>query len=99
MRASSTTAHAWPTAGPIQSIAEMASDPQALAREMVVELDHPVAGHTRARGVPVKLGTTPGRVRRPAPTFGQHTREVLREHGFGDAEIDALAAEKAIALG
>ncbi|MEO8836548.1 MAG: CoA transferase [Caldimonas sp.] len=86
-------------AGPIQSIAEMASDPQTLAREMVVELDHPVAGRTRALGVPVKLGTTPGSVRRPAPTFGQHSREVLREHGFGDAEIDALAAEKAIALG
>ncbi len=86
-------------AGPIQSIAEMACDPQTLAREMVVELDHPVAGRTRALGVPVKLGTTPGRVRRPAPTFGQHTREVLREHGFGDEEIDVLAAEKAIALG
>ncbi|MEO7116121.1 MAG: CoA transferase [Caldimonas sp.] len=86
-------------AGPIQSIAEMASDPQTLAREMVVELDHPVAGRTRALGVPVKLGTTPGAVRLPAPTFGQHTREVLREHGFADAEIDALAAEKAIALG
>ncbi len=86
-------------AGPIQSIAEMASDPQTLAREMVVELDHPVAGRTRALGVPVKLGTTPGGVRRPAPTFGQHTREVLRELGFGDSEIDALAAEKAIALG
>jgi crotonobetainyl-CoA:carnitine CoA-transferase CaiB-like acyl-CoA transferase len=86
-------------AGPIQSIAEMASDPQTLAREMVVELDHPVAGRTRALGVPVKLGTTPGGVRRPAPTFGQHTREVLRELGFGDAEIDALAAEKAVALG
>lgn len=86
-------------AGPIRSIAEMASDPQTLAREMVVELDHPVAGRTRALGVPVKLGTTPGAVRLPAPTFGQHTREVLREHGFADAEIDALAAEQAIALG
>ena len=86
-------------AGPILSIGEMVSDPQTLAREMVVELDHPVAGRTRALGVPVKLGTTPGAVRLPAPTFGQHTREVLREHGFADAEIDALAAEQAIALG
>ena len=66
---------------------------------MVVELDHPVAGRPRALGVPVKFSATPGAVRRPAPTFGQHTREVLREHGFADAEIEALAAEQAIVLG
>ncbi len=83
-------------AGPIQSIGEMASDPQTLAREMVVELDHPVAGRTRALGVPVKLSATPGSVRRPAPTFGQHTREVLQQHGYAAAEIDALLAEGAI---
>ncbi|WP_298828604.1 CoA transferase [uncultured Piscinibacter sp.] len=83
-------------AGPIRSIGEMASDPQTLAREMVVELEHPVAGRTRALGVPVKFSATPGSVRRPAPTFGQHTREVLREHGFEAGEIDALLAEGAI---
>jgi crotonobetainyl-CoA:carnitine CoA-transferase CaiB-like acyl-CoA transferase len=86
-------------AGPIHSIGEMAADPQTLAREMVVELDHPVAGRTHALGVPVKLSATPGDIRRPAPTFGQHTREVLLQHGFGDAEIEALAAEGAIRLG
>ena len=53
--------------GPINSIAEMASDPQTLAREMVVELDHPRAGATRALGLPIKLSATPGRVARPAP--------------------------------
>jgi crotonobetainyl-CoA:carnitine CoA-transferase CaiB-like acyl-CoA transferase len=86
-------------AGPIQSIGEMAADPQTLARDMVVELEHPVAGRTRALGVPVKFSATPGGVRRPAPTFGQHTREVLREHGFADAEIEALADEGAVQLG
>jgi crotonobetainyl-CoA:carnitine CoA-transferase CaiB-like acyl-CoA transferase len=86
-------------AGPIQSIGEMAADPQTRAREMVVELDHPVAGRTRALGVPVKFSATPGAIRRPAPTFGQHTREVLREHGFGEAEIGALVAEGAVVLG
>jgi len=86
-------------AGPIQTIGEMAADPQTLAREMVVELDHPVAGRTHALGVPVKLSATPGSVRRPAPTFGQHTREVLREHGFDEAEIEALGAERAVHLG
>ena len=83
-------------AGPINDIAAMATDPQTLAREMVVELQHPVAGATQALGLPIKLGRTPGGVRRPAPTYGQHTREVLRSHGFDDPEIDALARDGAI---
>ena len=76
--------------GPINSIADMAADPQALAREMVVELDHPRAGATRALGLPIKLSASPGRVARPAPLLGQHTREVLAEFGFSASEIDAL---------
>jgi crotonobetainyl-CoA:carnitine CoA-transferase CaiB-like acyl-CoA transferase len=83
--------------GPINSIADVAADPQALAREMVVELEHPRAGRTRALGLPVKLSRTPGKVSRPAPTFGQHTREVLVEFDFSAAEIDALYAAKAVA--
>ncbi len=83
--------------GPINSIAEMAADPQTLAREMVVELDHPRAGRTRALGLPIKLSSTPGGVRRAAPTFGQHTREVLAEFGFSAAEIDNLYAANAVA--
>jgi crotonobetainyl-CoA:carnitine CoA-transferase CaiB-like acyl-CoA transferase len=83
--------------GPINSIAQVASDPQTLARDMVVELDHPRAGRTRALGLPVKLSATPGGVRRPAPTFAQHTREVLGEFGFSSAEIDDLYAAKAVA--
>ncbi len=85
-------------AGPIQSIGEMASDPQTLAREMVVELQHPVAGPTKALGVPVKFSATPGNIRRPAPTFGQHTREVLLQHGYTGAEIDELAQAGAVGL-
>jgi crotonobetainyl-CoA:carnitine CoA-transferase CaiB-like acyl-CoA transferase len=83
--------------GPINSIADMAADPQTAAREMVVELEHPRAGRTRALGLPIKLSATPGSVTRPAPTFGQHTREVLGEFGFSAAEIDALYAANAVA--
>ena len=86
-------------AGPIQSIEQMTRDPQTLAREMVVALDHPVAGRTHALGVPVKLSATPGSLRAPAPTFGQHTAEVLREFGFDAAQIEALVAQGAIRLG
>ncbi len=77
-------------AGPVNTIGEMLADPHVLAREMVVETVHPVAGPTKALGLPIKFTATPGRVRRPAPMLGEHTREVLREAGFADAEIDAL---------
>jgi crotonobetainyl-CoA:carnitine CoA-transferase CaiB-like acyl-CoA transferase len=81
--------------GPINSVADMAADRHALARRMIVELDHPSAGRTRALGLPIKLSATPGDVTRPAPLLGQHTREVLAEFGFAGAEIDALFAEGA----
>ncbi|HEX2333989.1 MAG TPA: CoA transferase [Burkholderiales bacterium] len=83
--------------GPINSIAEVASDPHALAREMVIELEHPRAGRTRALGLPIKLSRTPGKVTRPAPSFGQHTREVLAEFGFSATAIEALYEAKAVA--
>ena len=76
--------------GPINSIADMAADPHTAAREMVVELEHPRAGRTRALGLPIKLSATPGRIARAAPLLGQHTREVLAEYGFAGAEIEAL---------
>jgi crotonobetainyl-CoA:carnitine CoA-transferase CaiB-like acyl-CoA transferase len=76
--------------GPINSVADMASDPQTKAREMVVELEHPRAGRTRALGLPVKLSRTPGKVSRAAPLMGQHTREVLAEFCFSKEEIEAL---------
>jgi len=81
--------------GRINSIADVATDPQALAREMVVELEHPRAGRTRALGLPIKLSRTPGKVSRPAPVLGQHTREVLGEFGFSAAEVDALVGSGA----
>jgi crotonobetainyl-CoA:carnitine CoA-transferase CaiB-like acyl-CoA transferase len=83
--------------GPINTIADMAGDPQTAARGMVVELQHPVAGATRALGLPIKLSASPGEVRRPAPLLGQHTREVLAEYGFSADQIDALYAERAAA--
>jgi crotonobetainyl-CoA:carnitine CoA-transferase CaiB-like acyl-CoA transferase len=76
--------------GPINSIADMAADPHTAAREMVIELEHPRAGRTRALGLPIKLSATPGGVSRAAPLLGQHTREVLAEYGFASREIEAL---------
>ena len=58
---------------------EVYTDPQILARDMVVETVHPVTGPFRTMGVPVKLSATPGAVRRAAPRLGEHTDEVLNE--------------------
>jgi len=79
--------------GPVNSIGEALSHPQALARGMVVDLVHPQAGATKALGCPVHFSATPTSVTRPAPMLGEHTREVLAEAGYSDAEIDAFAAE------
>jgi crotonobetainyl-CoA:carnitine CoA-transferase CaiB-like acyl-CoA transferase len=85
-------------AGPVLDVRQMQADPQALAREMVVETAHPTAGKVKSIGLPIKFSETPGAVTRPAPVLGQHTREVLREHGFSDAETDEMAAQGAIEM-
>jgi crotonobetainyl-CoA:carnitine CoA-transferase CaiB-like acyl-CoA transferase len=86
-------------AGPVLSIMDMHADPQALARGMVIETEHPRAGRTKAIGLPIKLSETPGGIRRPAPLFGQHTREVLGEAGYAPAEIEALTRSGAVVCG
>jgi formyl-CoA transferase len=80
-------------AGPIRDYAQSCADPHTLAREMVVELDHPVEGRVRALGIPVKLSDTQGSIRRIPPGLGQHTDEILRAAGCSDAEIAALRAD------
>ncbi len=86
-------------AGPVFSVTDMHADPQAQARQMIVETMHPKAGPTKAIGLPIKFSETPGGIRGPAPLFGQHTRAVLREAGYADAEIDDLAKSGAVVCG
>ena len=82
--------------GPVLSIKDMQSHPQTLAREMVVELDHPVAGKVNAIGLPIKLSQSPGGVSRPAPRLGEHSSEVLREADYTEAEIAKLMKTGAV---
>ena len=85
-------------AGPVLDIRQMHADPQALAREMIVETVHPTAGKTKSIGLPIKFSETPGKVTRPAPRFGQDTSEVLRDAGFTDVEIERMAAVGAVQM-
>src|SRR6267154_6725854 len=85
-------------AGPVLDVGQMHADPQTLARAMIVETSHPTAGRVASIGLPIKFSETPGSVRRAAPVLGQHTREVLREHGFSDAETDQMVAAGAIQM-
>ena len=83
--------------GPVNRIGDMLADPQVIAREMVVEVDHPKAGRTKTLGLPIKFSDTPGKVERASPLLGQHTVEVLASLGYTAEEIDALCAQGAIA--
>ena len=77
--------------GPIKLISEvLEDDPHVRARQMVVEVEHPVIGKMKTLGVPVKLSETPGAVTRAAPTLGQHSVQVLAEIGYSLDEIEAL---------
>lgn len=84
-------------AGPINTVPAALDDPQARARGMVVDVDHPAAGPTRTLGPVVKLSETPAGVRRAAPMLGEHTDEVLREAGIAPADLAALRAEGVVA--
>lgn len=76
-------------AGPVNSIPEVMEHPHTLHRQMRVGDG---AGYN-ALGVQAKLSRTPGGARRPPPFFGQDTRSVLTEFGFGDGEVDQLVAD------
>jgi len=80
-------------AGPILDVTQMHNDEQALARDMVTDVDHPLAGRVKTLGAPVKFHGTPGGVNRAAPTLGQHSLEVLVEIGYSQTEVQQLVDE------
>ena len=87
-------------AGPVLDINQMHEDPQVIARDMVPETAHPVAGPVRTLGLPVKFSATPGSITAPAPRLGEHTRQILAEAGYRRQEIERLVDEgAAIAAG
>ena len=83
--------------GPINTIDQVFSDPQVLARDMLVQIPHPTAGEVRLAGIPFKLSRTPAREMVAPPLLGQHTEEVLRDTlGMTPRQIEQLRAASVI---
>lgn len=82
--------------GPINDYAQVFADPQVVAREMTVDVEHPTLGHLKALGSPIKMSATPPNVTRRAPMLGEHTDEVLIEAGFSVEEIATLRTAGAV---
>jgi crotonobetainyl-CoA:carnitine CoA-transferase CaiB-like acyl-CoA transferase len=76
--------------GPVLTYDETLADPHVRARDMVVDLQHPIIGPMRTVGTGARFSGLDFEVRGPAPWLGQHSAEVLAEHGLTDAEITAL---------
>lgn len=83
-------------AGPVNDILQMHEDPQARARDMIVEVEHPKAGKVETIGHPVKFSRTPASIDLAAPLLGQHTREVLTEIGYDNTQIETLISSQTI---
>jgi crotonobetainyl-CoA:carnitine CoA-transferase CaiB-like acyl-CoA transferase len=82
--------------GPIYLLDQALADPQILARQFIVVLDHPVAGMVRSLGFPPHLREGAVSYRLPPPTLGQHTDQVLSELGYGPTEVRRLREQHAV---
>ena len=77
-------------------LTEVQDQPHLKAVEMFPVLDHPTEGQIRQARPPARFSSTPAGIHRLAPRLGEHTRELLAECGFDDAEIEAMIKAKAV---
>jgi crotonobetainyl-CoA:carnitine CoA-transferase CaiB-like acyl-CoA transferase len=81
----------------VNTTAELADDPQAIANEYVTCFDHPALGRVQVPGFPTTFSETPASIRRQAPEFGEHTEEILIEVLDMDwADITTLRQQEVI---
>jgi crotonobetainyl-CoA:carnitine CoA-transferase CaiB-like acyl-CoA transferase len=81
---------------PVLTHDEIVEHEQVAQNDMIVDVVHPTAGSIRLTGIPVKLSRTPGEVVRPAPLLGEHTKMILKDLGYAESTLDALAAQGVI---
>jgi formyl-CoA transferase len=81
--------------GAVLDTGEVLTDPHLKARDMIVEVDHPVRGRFFAVGNPIKLSASKTTIT-PSPLLGQHRREVLTELGYSEDQIAALEKDGAV---
>jgi len=82
--------------GPILNYEDALTTPQAMAREMTVNVDHPILGPLRTLGTPLKMSSTPLNPKRRGPMLGEHTDDVLAEAGYSSDEIEQLRYSGAV---
>jgi crotonobetainyl-CoA:carnitine CoA-transferase CaiB-like acyl-CoA transferase len=87
------------TATRVYEIDQLVADEHIQGRRVIVEAPDEEAGSVLMHNVIPRLSDTPGRLRRAAPALGQHTREVLREIGYSEERIVALAADGVVKAG
>jgi CoA:oxalate CoA-transferase len=80
--------------GPLNSVPQAAAHPQVAAREMLVPVEHPRIGTLPLVNTPVKLSRTPGGIKGPSPSVGQHSADVLSALlGLSENEANRLIAD------
>ena len=83
--------------GPINTVDKVVANEQVLARDMILEVEHPVAGTTRIPGIPTKLSRTPGEIRMAAPVLGAETEKILSDYlGLTSDQVAELREKKVI---
>jgi crotonobetainyl-CoA:carnitine CoA-transferase CaiB-like acyl-CoA transferase len=83
-------------AAPVNTFPAMECDPQVQHNQTIVSFDHPKVKKFRTIGPPMKFNRTPTSVERP-PLLGEHSREILKEIGYADSDIDRLSRDGVIA--
>jgi crotonobetainyl-CoA:carnitine CoA-transferase CaiB-like acyl-CoA transferase len=86
------------TAAPVYDVDQFVSDPHVIAREIIVSLPDEELGSVPMHAVVPRLELTPGKIRTPAPSLGQHTAEILMRLGVGESEMEKLRDEGVIGI-
>ena len=82
--------------GPILDYEDALTTPQAIAREMTVDVEHPTLGPLRTIGTPIKMSSTPLNPKGRGPLLGEHTDHVLNDLGYTNDEIEQLRSAGAV---